>query len=324
MYKHLLTIIAGLSLLMAMLAGCTALPMQPGGAMNDMGAMTTEAPLPEPEPGKLTIVDVRARPAPLAGGTGAVYFTVLNGLDTDVQLVSVSSPAANAVETHETVAENGVMKMVPLPDGYTVPAGEALVLKPGGKHIMLIDVIEPLAPGDELSLTVNFDNGETMELTVPVLDMQMNMPTNMQMPDQAGAMAGHEMPAADATHEHDAMAEHADEHQHEGMTHSDLMLAPEVKEAIKMLPILDVHAIDEALNAGRTLDAAAALTTLDALQEKINSANWPMELEEMIGQVKTKAEALRSALEANDIATAGPLAMELHDLLHGLEMYASE
>lgn len=319
MYKHLLTLIASLSLLMTMLAGCTALPMQPGGAMNDMNAMATEAPLPEPEPGKLTIVDVRARPAPLAGGTGAVYFTVLNGLDTDVQLVSASSPAANVVETHETVAENGVMKMVPLPDGYTVPAGEALVLKPGGKHIMLIDVIKPLAPGDELSLTVNFDNGESMELTVPVLDMQMNMPMNMQMPNQTGAMQGHDMqPTAAATHEHGEMAEHG------AMEHSDLMLAPEIKAAIKALPILDVHAIDEALNEGGTLDAAAALTTLDALQTQVNGAAWPMELEEMIGQIKTKADALRAALTSDDLAAAAPIAMELHDLLHELETHAGE
>lgn len=175
MNKQLLTMTVALSLFIAALAGCTALPTQPGGAMNGMNAATTDVPLPAPEAGKLTIVDVRARPAPLAGGTGAVYFTVLNGLDVDVQLVSVSSPVANFVETHETVAENGMMKMIPLPGGYTVPAGEALMLKPGGKHIMLIDVIEPLDPGDEINLTVNFDNGETIELTVPVLDMQMNM-----------------------------------------------------------------------------------------------------------------------------------------------------
>ena len=163
------------------LAGCA--PVQTTAPMADMATMATEAPLPEPEPGKLTIVDVRARPAPLAGGTGAVYFTVLNGLDSDVQLVSANSPAANVVETHETVAENGVMKMIPMPEGYTVPAGEAVVLTPGGKHIMLIDLVNPLAPGDTVDLTVNFDNGESMELTVPVLDMQMNMPANMQMPD---------------------------------------------------------------------------------------------------------------------------------------------
>jgi copper(I)-binding protein len=192
MNRQLLTLT--ILLLAALLAGCTVAPIQPSDAMGDMTAMATETPLPEPEPGKLTIVDVRARPAPLAGGTGAVYFTVLNGLDSDVQLVFASSPAANIVETHETVAENGVMKMIPLPEGYTVPAGEALVLKPGGKHIMLIDLVEPLAPGDTVNLTVNFDNGESMELTVPVLDVQMTMPGNMQMPDMHGE--GHDMHAS--------------------------------------------------------------------------------------------------------------------------------
>jgi copper(I)-binding protein len=205
MNKQQLTLIAAIVLLAAALAGCA--PLQQGAPMAgmDMSAMATEAPLPEPEPGKLTIVDVRARPAPLAGGTGAVYFTVLNGLDNDVQLVSAATTAANVVETHETISENGVMKMIPLPDGYTATAGEALVLKPGGKHIMLIDVVEPLEPGDAIELTVNFDNGESIDLTVPVLDMQMQMPANMQMPDMPemhgeGEGEGHNMDAeAEAT-----------------------------------------------------------------------------------------------------------------------------
>ena len=191
------------------------------------------------------------------------------------------------------------------------------MLKPGGKHIMLIDVIEPLEPGDEINLTVNFDNGEAMELTVPVLDMQMNMPMNMQMPDQAGAMEGHDM-QADATHEHSDMAEHG------AMEHSDLMLAPEVKETIKALPINDVRAIDEALKAGGTLDPVAAVATIDALLEQVNTATWPMELAEMMDDVKAKAAGLRSALESGDMAAAGALAAELHDLLHGLEMHTTE
>ena len=316
MNKQLLALLAGAALLAATLAGCSALPMQqPAGAMPGADAMTIEAPLPEPEAGKLTIVDVRARPAPLAGGTGAVYLTVLNGLDADVQLVSAASPAANVVETHETVAEDGVMKMIPLPEGYTVPAGEALVLKPAGKHIMLIDVITPLAPGDEISLTVNFDNGEAFELTVPVLDMQINMPANMPAPAQP-----------DAAHDHDDAAAHAEEHpaEHAQMAHSDLMLAPEIKQAILALPINDVHALDEAIHAGGALDSAAALATVDALLERVNAAPWPVELEAMIGEVKTKAQALHTALESADMTAAGSLAIELHDLLHEIEMHATE
>ena len=57
------------------LAACRIAPMAPGGAMPMAAA--TAAPLPQPEAGKLTVVDVRARPAPLAGGNGAVYMTCL-------------------------------------------------------------------------------------------------------------------------------------------------------------------------------------------------------------------------------------------------------
>ena len=165
------------------LAACRMAPMAPGGAM-PMAADATMAPLPQPEAGKLTVVDVRARPAPLAGGNGAVYMTVLNGLDRTVRLVSAASMAAEVVETHETVEEQGVMKMVMLPDGYEIPAGEALELKPGGKHIMLIGLAQPLNPGDSFEVTLNFDDGEAMTVTAPVVEMTMSMPMgNMQGSD---------------------------------------------------------------------------------------------------------------------------------------------
>ena len=149
-----------------------------------MAAPATSAPLPQPEAGKLTVVDVRARPAPLAGGNGAVYMTVLNGLDTPVRLVSAASAAADVVETHETMEEQGVMKMVMMPDGFEIPIGAALELKPGGKHIMLIGLAQPLNPGDSFEVTINFDNGESMTMTVPVVEMTMTMPMgNMQGSD---------------------------------------------------------------------------------------------------------------------------------------------
>jgi copper(I)-binding protein len=170
---------------MFVLAACRlgpvgSMPMAPGDA-----AMTEPAPPPAPEPGKLTVVDVRARPAPLAGGNGAAYMTVLNGLDAPVRLVSAASAAAEFVETHETVEEQGVMKMIMLPDGYEIPAGAALELRPGGKHIMLIGLTQPLNPGDSFELTLSFDNGESMTVTVPVVEMTMTMPM--------GAMPGGDM-----------------------------------------------------------------------------------------------------------------------------------
>ncbi len=129
-----------------------------------------------PEPGKLTVVDVRARPAPLAGGNGAAFLTVLNGLAADVRLTGVTGDAAQAVELHETVNDNGVMKMEPHPEGFAIPAGGVLELKPGGKHVMLVGLTKPLPVGDSLDLTLNFEGAEPITLTVPVVDMQATMP----------------------------------------------------------------------------------------------------------------------------------------------------
>jgi copper(I)-binding protein len=178
---------AGLLLAAAMLVlalgGCAAAtPGQPmsgaaGGDQGTMqGGMQETMALPTPEPGKVTVADVRARPAPLEGGNGAVYLVVLNGLETPVRLASISGEAAGAIELHETVDDNGVMKMEPHPEGFEIPPGGTLELKPGGKHVMLLGLVKPLAVGDSIDLTLNFEGSDPMTLTVPVVDMAATMP----------------------------------------------------------------------------------------------------------------------------------------------------
>jgi len=295
-------------------AGCTIAPVQPMTPMAGADAMATEPALPEPEPGKLTIVDVRARPAPLAGGTGAVYFTVLNGLDQDIRLVSASTSAANVVETHETVSENSVMRMIPLPDGYAIPAGEALVLKPGGKHIMLIDVVRPLQPGDEFSLTVNFDNGESIELTVPVLDMEMQMPMQSMEHGSSHDYGDAKEESSADPHSEAKAEEAAHDHEHGAMSHSESTMA-----AIKTLPIRAMHKLDEDLHRGNTIDLDAALKTVQELIDKLDAASWPDDLKDAVRSIRSKANDLYAALSNNDLSAAKELAADLHDLLHELE-----
>lgn len=172
--------LAVLGLAALLLGGCaTAMPAAQTAAQP---AVTTQPSLPQPEPGKLTVTDVRARPAPLEGGNGAAYFTVLNGLDKAVQLQSVTGDAAKSIELHETTNDNGVMKMEPHPEGFAIPAGAALELKPGGKHVMMVGLSRPLAVGDTISLTLNFDNGEQIALNAPVLEIQAGMPMTGSMP----------------------------------------------------------------------------------------------------------------------------------------------
>ena len=88
------------------------------------------------------------------------------------KLVSASSPAAGVVEIHEMSMEGNVMKMRALPNGLDLPAGKAVALKPGGYHVMLMDLKQALKTGDTVTvaLVVQGADGskETVEVKAPV------------------------------------------------------------------------------------------------------------------------------------------------------------
>ena len=73
----------------------------------------------------------------------------------DTSLVSVSSPVAKVVEIHSMVQEGGVMKMRAIP-AVALPAGKPVELSPGGYHVMLMDLSQPLKDGDKVPLTLTF------------------------------------------------------------------------------------------------------------------------------------------------------------------------
>lgn len=125
----------------------------------------------------IRVEGMMARPAP-GDGNGAAYFTILNPTEAADQLVSVQSSVARVTELHETTEENGVMRMIPQPDGFEIPARSIVELKPGGKHVMLLELSAPLAVGDEISLTLTFEQAGTMEIAVPVMEMGSSMPMN--------------------------------------------------------------------------------------------------------------------------------------------------
>ena len=88
------------------------------------------------------------------------------------KLVSASSPAAGVVEIHEMAMDGDVMKMRALPAGVDLPAGKAVEFKPGGIHIMLMDLKKPLSAGDMVAVTLVVEGRdrqrETLQLQVPV------------------------------------------------------------------------------------------------------------------------------------------------------------
>lgn len=99
------------------------------------------------------------------------------------RLVAVSTPAAGVAEIHEMKMDGGVMKMRAMP-ALELPAQQAVELKPGGYHLMLMDLKAPLAKDSSLALTLTFRDAKGVETR-----QQVSIPVTTGMPQ--GAMPGH-------------------------------------------------------------------------------------------------------------------------------------
>ncbi|RXJ88749.1 hypothetical protein CRV01_08990 [Arcobacter sp. CECT 8983] len=108
---------------------------------------------------------VRATPPGLPNS--AAFMTVINNTDKDVAIVKASSPVSKVVELHTHDMKDGVMKMYQVPK-IDVTSKSQTVLKPGGFHIMLIGLYNPLKVGENVELTLELSNGETKTITAPV------------------------------------------------------------------------------------------------------------------------------------------------------------
>lgn len=126
------------------------------------------------EAGDLTIEDARAQ---LFGEIGAAFFVVHNSGSAAERLLRIESPGVASVETHETITDGSVMRMEARPDGFEIPAGESLVLTPGGSHAMLMG-LEGIAPDAEMILLrLVFETQGTVEVSTPVLGRASSLVT---------------------------------------------------------------------------------------------------------------------------------------------------
>ena len=123
----------------------------------------------------IEISDAWARTSPMVAQAGAVYLRVANpGTAEDaLTAATVESSVAARAEIHETVAvesamgEATMMEMRPV-DRITIPAGQTVMLEPGGYHIMLMDLAAPLEEGQQVELTLTFERAGEIEVTANV------------------------------------------------------------------------------------------------------------------------------------------------------------
>lgn len=109
--------------------------------------------------------------ASVAGQSASGAFMRLTA-SADTRLLGAQAPAAGVTELHQMTLEGDIMKMRAIP-GLDLPAGRAVELKPGGYHIMLMDLKAPLAKGSTVALTLLLQDAKGVQtriaLSVPVL-----------------------------------------------------------------------------------------------------------------------------------------------------------
>ncbi|RIV37075.1 copper chaperone PCu(A)C [Micromonospora radicis] len=114
------------------------------------------------EDGVLTVQDPWVKAAD-EGMTGA-FATLVNNTDADVTITAVTS-AVSPMELHEMAMQDGKMVMRAKEGGVVIKARGEHRLEPGGDHLMLMNLAQPVRAGDELSFTLTFADGRTQTFT---------------------------------------------------------------------------------------------------------------------------------------------------------------
>ena len=137
-----------------------------------------------------------------------VFGMIVNNSDAEVHIVKASSTLTSRTELHETVADGDSMKMKEAADGFRIPAGGEFELKPGGNHVMLMDLTAPITTGQQVVITLELSDGTTVDFEATGRSFE-------------GGNEDYQGGASDGKTEmkHDDHAGHGD---HEGMDHGDM------------------------------------------------------------------------------------------------------
>ena len=126
------------------------------------------------------IADAKARPT-APGGTGVVYMTVMNHGAADDDLTGLSTPIADKAEMHRSTDVNGVSHMEAVAD-LPLKANGAVDFGPGGLHVMLMGMKQPLKIGDSFPLTLTFAKAGQVTVTVSVQQIKAKAKPMDEMP----------------------------------------------------------------------------------------------------------------------------------------------
>jgi periplasmic copper chaperone A len=101
------------------------------------------------------------------GATAAGFMAISNGGAAADRLLSASSPAARAMELHSMERDGEVMRMRPV-QAIEIGAGQTVTLRPGGLHLMMIGLSQPLRVGETVPVTLRFERAGEVQVALPV------------------------------------------------------------------------------------------------------------------------------------------------------------
>jgi len=136
--------------------------------------------------GEVSVSDpwVKASDGPMTGAFGVIS----NSGDTDLVVVSANTSASEMTELHEVVMIDGEMKMQQKDGGFVVPSGGEHVLEPGNDHVMVMNMAEPIEPGDDVDITLTFDDGTELTYTAQAREAEVGdeeyVPSDGEMADR--------------------------------------------------------------------------------------------------------------------------------------------
>jgi len=141
--------------------------------------------------GTIEIEQPWARATPKGATIGAGYMKITNtGTEPD-RLIGGTVAFARKFEVHSMTMEQGVMKMREVKDGLEIKPGETVELKPGGYHVMFVDLKQPLKQGEDVSVTLKFAKAGTIEIKYPVQAVGAGGPAAVHGKDMKMDKMGH-------------------------------------------------------------------------------------------------------------------------------------
>jgi periplasmic copper chaperone A len=121
--------------------------------------------------GSLEIDQPWTRATPPTAKAGGGFMTITNKGTTPDRLVAVRSNASGKVEVHEMKMDGNVMRMRELEKGLEIPPGATVALKPGGYHVMFMELKAPFAKGAKVPVTLVFEKAGSIDVELAVQEM---------------------------------------------------------------------------------------------------------------------------------------------------------